>query len=179
MLEPDGAKTASASPLKIILPIGVLCLVVGILAMILLPDRTPKLDLEILQANRALWSGGGAGDYDISITIRIDRQEESRATVSVRNGEIVSQSYNGLARAGKDDSYTIEGLFKIMERELKMAQEAKEKSGTVLKAKFDDRLGFPVVFKRLTTRPGARSCVISIVELRSKDSGILFSTEQP
>lgn len=179
MLEPEGLNTASSSLLKTVLPVTVLCLLVGILAVLLLADRTPKFDLRILQAKRSLWSAKGSEDYDISIRIKVDHQEESSAGVSVRSGKIVSQSYNGLERTGKDDSYTVEGLFRTMERELNLARDQGEKGNTILKAEFDDQLGFPVVFKKLTTRQGARSYVISLAELRSQASGVLFPIEQP
>ncbi|MFP6739747.1 MAG: DUF6174 domain-containing protein [Planctomycetota bacterium] len=179
MPDPGGVKNTANSSVKIIVPVTVLCLLVGVLAFLLLADRTPKLDLEILQAKRALWSAKGLGDYDISIRIKVDRQDESSAAVSVRDGKILSQSYNGLARTGKEDSYTIEGLFRTMERELNLASDAEEKSSTILKAEFDDHWGFPVVFKKLTTRQGARSYVIRLAELRSESSGILFPTGQP
>ena len=97
----------------------------------------------------------------------------------VRKGKITSQSYNGLERKGKDDSYTVEGLFRTMERELNLARDAGAKSSTILKAEFDDQRGFPLVFKKLTTREGARSYVIRLAELRSKSSGILFPIEEP
>ena len=85
----------------------------------------------------------------------------------------------GLERSGKEDSYTIEGLFRTMERELNLALDADEKNSTVLKAEFDAQRGFPLVFKKLTTRQGARSYVIRLAELRSESSGILFPTGQP
>ena len=84
MPDPGGVKTTANSPLKIIVPVTALCLLVGVLAFVLLADRTPKLDLEILQAKRALWSAKGSGDYDISIRIKVDRQDESSAAVSVK-----------------------------------------------------------------------------------------------
>mgnify|MGYP001329189037 FL=1 len=179
MPDPGGLKTRPDSSLKIIVPVTALCLLVGVLAFVLLADRTPELDREILQAKRALWSAKGSGDYDISIRIKVDRQDESSAGVSVRNGKILSQSYNGLERSGKEDSYTIEGLFRTMERELNLARDADEKNSTVLKAEFDAQRGFPIVFKKLTTRDGARSYVIRLVELRSQNEGILFPTGQP
>ena len=179
MPDPGGLKTRPDSSLKIIVPVTALCLLVGVLAFVLLADRTPKLDHEILQAKRALWSARGNGDYDISIRIKVDRQDESSAAVSVKTGKILSQSYNGLERSGKEDSYTIEGLFRTMERELNLAGDADEKNSTVLKAEFDAQRGFPIVFKKLTTRDGARSYVIRLAELRSQNEGILFPTGQP
>ena len=179
MPDPGGLKTRPDSSLKIIVPVTALCLLVGVLSFVLLADRTPELDLEILQAKRALWSAKGSGDYDISIRIKVDRQDESSAAVSVKTGKILSQSYNGLERSGKEDSYTIEGLFRTMERELNLAGDAAEKNSTVLKAEFDAQRGFPIVFKKLTTRDGARSYVIRLVELRSQNEGLLFPTGQP
>ena len=179
MPDPGGLKTRPDSSLKIIVPVTALCLLVGVLAFVLLADRTPELDREILQAKRALWSAKGSGDYDISIRIKVDRQDESSAAVSVKTGKILAQSYNGLERSGKEDSYTIEGLFRTMERELNLAGDADEKNSTVLKAEFDAQRGFPIVFKKLTTRDGARSYVIRLAELRSQNEGILFPTGQP
>ena len=179
MPDSGGLDARASSPIKMIVPVTVLCVLAGILAFVILPDRTPKLDRKILQSSRALWGEKGAEDYDLSISIQVDRQDEARAEVVVRKGKITSQSYNGLERQGKDDSYTVEGLFRTMERELNLARDAGAKSSTILKAEFDDQRGFPLVFKKLTTREGARSYVIRLAELRSKSSGILFPIEEP
>ena len=179
MPDPGRLDTRASSPIKMIVPVTVLCVLAGILAFVILPERTPKLDDKILQSSRALWGEKGAEDYELSISIQVDRQEEAKAEVVVRKGKITSQSYNGLERKGKDDSYTVEGLFRTMERELNLARDAEEKSSTILKAEFDGQLGFPIVFKKLTTREGARSYVIRLAELRSKSPGILFPVKQP
>lgn len=179
MQDSGAARTESSPLLKLLLLIAVLCIAACILIFSLLADRTPVLDLQVLQAQRALWSEHGPEDYDLSLSIHVDRQQESLATVSVRNGKLVSQTYNGLPRPAKDDSYTIEGLFRTMERELLLAEETKRKGGTVLKAAFDGPLGIPLVFKRLTTRQGSRSCIISLRQLSSPESGSLLSAGQP
>ncbi len=162
-----------------ILAVTILCVLVAILAFVILPDRTPRLDREILQSSRALWNEKGPADYDLSILIQVDRQDEARAGVVVRNGRLTSQSYNGLERKGRDDSYTIEGLLETMERELDLARGEGEEGSTILKAEFDQQRGFPIVFKKLTTRQGSRSYVIRLAELRSKSPGILFPVKQP
>ena len=95
----------------------------------------------------------------------------------MRDGKLVSQTYNGLPRASSDDSYTVAGLFRTMERELELQE--KQKGDTVLKAEFDQKLGAPIVFNRLTTRPGGRSVVINVIELSSPKAGTLFPVEQP
>ena len=179
MQDSGAARTESSPLLKPVLLIAALCIAAGIIVFGLLVDRTPLLDLQMLQAQRARWSEQGHGDYDLSLSIHVDRQQESLATVNVRNGKLVSQTYNGLPRPATDDSYTIEGLFRTMERELMLAEETKSKGGTVLKAAFDDPLGVPLVFKRLTTRQGSRSCIISLRQLSSPASGSLLSAGQP
>ena len=142
-------------------------------------DRTPMLDPGSIEKWKARWNREGPVDYDLSISIQVDREDASRAKVTVREGKLVSQTYNGRARASTDDSYTVAGLFRTMERELELSLQAKQKGDTVLKAEFDQKLGAPVVFKRLTTRPGGRSVVINVIKLSSPKAGTLFPVEQP
>ena len=92
MPDPGRLDTRASSPIKMIVPVTVLCVLAGILAFVILPERTPKLDGKILQSSRALWGEKGAEDYELSISIQVDRQEEAKAEVVVRKGKITSQS---------------------------------------------------------------------------------------
>ena len=180
-MQESGASTTKSSALSgTILLAGGLAALAAVLIFFIITafaDKTALLLPGMLDDWRERWSREGPRDYDLSINIQVDRQDESRAETKVRDGKLVSQTYNGLPRASSDDSYTIAGLFRTMERELEL--QAKQKGDTVLKAEFDQKLGAPVVFKRLTTRPGGRSVVINVIELSSPKAGTLFPAEQP
>jgi len=179
-MQESGASTTKSSTLpKSILLAGGLCALIAIVVFSVFVDRTPMLDPGSIEKWKARWNREGPVDYDLSISIQVDREDASRAKVTVREGKLVSQTYNGRARASTDDSYTVAGLFRTMERELELSLQAKQKGDTVLKAEFDQKLGAPVVFKRLTTRPGGRSVVINVIELSSPKAGTLFPVEQP
>ena len=180
MQEYGAAKTKpTLVPGSILLVGGIMVLAAVLIFFIItaFADKTPLLLPGMPGDWRERWSREGPRDYDLSISIQVDRQDESRAETKVRDGKLVSQTYNGLPRASSDDSYTVAGLFRTMERELELQE--KQKGDTVLKAEFDQKLGAPVVFKRLTTRPGGRSVVINVIELSSPKAGTLFPVEQP
>ena len=179
MQDPGAAKTKSSPRLKTILLVSALCVAAAVVVFTVFADRTPVLDPGILENRKARWHREGPDNYDLSISIQIDREEASLAVVSVRDGKLVSQTYNGLSRESADDSYTVEGLFRTMERELDLANQAEQAGSTVLKAVFEESLGMPTVFKRITTRPGGRSCIILVRELSSPETGILFPAGQP
>ena len=168
-------------PGSILLVGGILVLAAVLIFFIItaFADKTPLLLPGMPGDWRERWSREGPRDYDLSISIQVDRQDESRAEVKVRDGKLVSQTYNGLPRTSVDDSYTVAGLFRTMERELELSSQGEQRGDTVLKAEFDPALGTPVLFKRLTTRPGGRSVVIKVIELSSPKAGILFPIEQP
>ena len=50
---------------------------------------------------------------------------------------------------------------------------------TTLRADFHERLGFPTVFKRLTSRPGGRSVIIHVESLEVPNQGTIYSEENP
>jgi hypothetical protein len=179
-MQESGASTTKSSTLPgSILLVGGLCALIAIVVFSVFVDRTPTLDPGSIEEWKARWNREGPVDYDLSISIQVDREDASRAKVTVREGELVSQTYNGLSRASTDDSYTVAGLFRTMERELELSRQAEQKGGTVLKAVFEESLGAPLLFKRLTTRPGGRSVVITVIELSSPKAGILFPAGEP
>ena len=181
MQEYGATNTKSPALPGTILLVGGLAALAAVLFFIIttFADKTPLLLPGMVEDSQEKWTREGPRDYDLSINIQVDRQDESRAEVTVRDGKLVSQTYNDLPRSSSDDSYTVNGLFRTMERELELSLHAKQKGDTVLKAEFDQKLGVPVVFKRLTTRPGGRSVVINVIELSSPKAGTLFPVEQP
>jgi hypothetical protein len=139
-----------------------------ITGFLLLRDRTPVLEVRTLEEARARWERNGVSDYDLDIVQEPDARPAERLLVEVRGGRAVR-----LLRDGKPvdtrDAYTVPGLFGIIEREVEMATASSPSEGAprnaVLKALFDDELGYPALFKRLAPR---RSLVIT-VELRNPE----------
>lgn len=179
MQEPGGTKTGSSPSLKVILLSGAFCAIIAAVIFTLFADRTPALHAELLENRLRKWRQAGPENYDLSLSIQVDGEEASLAAVSVRDGKLASQTYNGLPRQSADDSYTVAGLFKIMQRELQLAGQTRQKGETILKAEFDPSLAMPILFKRFTTAAQGRSCVIRVHELKTPEDGILFSISQP
>jgi len=125
-------------------------------------DTTPLLTRSALDAARALWAKSGPADYDLAIVQESDARPAERIEVEVRGAKAVRILRDGQPLDNRD-AYAVPGLFGIAERELEMAGAAAPAEGAprnaVLKARFDESLGFPLVFKRIAPR---RSLVMNV-----------------
>lgn len=129
-----------------------------------LRDRTPPLAAAALEAGRRQWEKAAIASYDLTLTVAIDREAPKDYQLSVRGGKVASFQINGVAHA-ENPSYSVPGLFDILEREIEMAggkgaRAAGAPQNAVLRAEFDPRYGYPKVFKRLA--PGQQSCFIEV-----------------
>jgi hypothetical protein len=137
----------------------------------------PLLDAATLEGHQRRWQERPLLDYDMALNVHNDGQEIDRHRVEVRAGALVAQTLNGAPRATGDSSYTIEGLFRILERELEMAAEPRRDGTTghtTLRARFDQDLGVPLVFKRLTTLDDRRSTSIEVEEISVPGKGRIY-----
>jgi hypothetical protein len=135
-----------------------------------LRDQTPALLPETLAAARERWQRAGLQDYELALTKHIDRQAPERIVTQVRGGRAVRLEVNGREMAPKD-SYTVDGLLQLMDRELEMASAEHALAGqpqrAVLRAVFEKSLGLPVLFKRLAS--SNQSVILEIESLTSRD----------
>jgi hypothetical protein len=129
-------------------------------------DTTPLLTRSALEAARDRWMKNGPADYDLLIVQESDARPAERLEATVRGTQTVRLLRDGNPIDNRD-AYTVPGLFAIVEREVEMAGASAPAEGAprnaILKARFDESLGFPLVFKRIASR---RSMVM-LVTLRT------------
>jgi len=122
-----------------------------------------------LAAARAIWDKTGMRDYDLEVQVLADRLEEGRFEIQVRDGNVTRAIRNGIAASGQGDAYSIAGLFRILERELELSQNASQGFGApagyraYLHARFNAELGYPEAYRRSV---GGTSNAIEIRVLR-------------
>ncbi len=145
---PEGRARRVSRPLLLaILALGGVAIV-----MTTLRDDTPRLTRESCESARALWDQRAITDYAVDVLKELDRQPEERLRTVVRDGQATSLTINDAA-VKSSATYTVDGLFDVIERELEMADSKERKpgqpGGVALRAVFDSKTGVPLVFKRL------------------------------
>ncbi len=146
------------------LPItAIVLLLIGLVVVMVLRDDTPLLTPEVYTAARARWERDAYDDYTVDVLKELDRQAPERVQTVVRGGQVTSFRINDRATL-LTSSYTIEGLFDMIERELEMAGSGVKQQGqpreVTLRAMFDGKTGIPLVFKRLAAN--GKSVVLSV-----------------
>lgn len=147
------------------------CLAAGGAAVYLLRDRTPVATAEIVQQNRAAWEGQGIKDYELSIQKEIDRAPPEVIVTSVREGKVIRLTV-GAAEVPPRDSYTVAGLFDLLEAELERLGGQGPGASGFLQAAFEEKLGAPLVVKRIA--PQSRTYVIRVLRLARPDGTVLW-----
>ncbi len=117
-----------------------------------LRDDTPRLTVESYESALARWEQKAITDYTLDVLKELDRQTPERLRTVVRDGQATSLTIND-AEVPKNATYTVRGIFDIIERELEMADAEEKQPGqpgdAALRALFDAETGVPLVFKRL------------------------------
>jgi hypothetical protein len=151
-----------------------LAAIIAASAFLVLRDRTPPLTRELLAARKAQWKSQGLLDYRIRYTIRIEAQGTTQdCDVLVRAGAVASFRLDGDPRPA-NEHYSVDGLFDILERELEMVEGKGGAAqglpqGTSLKARFDERRGLPLEFKRIA--PRRKSTFLHVLEFEASPAG--------
>src|SRR5262245_53510961 len=138
----------------------------------LLWDATPPLTGATLEAARERWRLTELPEYDLQLTKRVDGRPPERVLTEVR-GRAVSRLLIDGAAVRPGDAYSVPGLFQTAERELEMAQ-AKEAvrgqpRGMVLRARFDERTGTPLLLKRLASEGASYVIEVERLEVPGKE----------
>ena len=150
---------------SITLPVTVIVLfLIGLVIVVMvLRDDTPVLAPEVYTVARARWERDAYDDYTVDVLKELDRQAPERVQTIVRGGRVTSFRINDKPMP-LTSSYTIEGLFDMIERELEMAESGVKQPGEpreiTLRAMFDEKTGIPLIFKRLAAN--GKSVVLSV-----------------
>lgn len=127
----------------------ILAFIAGV--VLALRDTTPRLTRLILETQRTRWRAAGVANYSAVLKVVNDHQGVTRYDVTVHNGEMSAFRVNGVARKAIP-AWSMSGLLDIIDREIEMAEREKgELTGAVLRARFDEVLGFPRVYKRIAS----------------------------
>jgi hypothetical protein len=141
-------------------------------------SRPPELTRGALAEAESRWQTEGPKSYTLRFRKRADRLGDEVFVAKVENGKVVELSLND-APLGRpnDDSYSVAGLFDTMHRELEMAEAGPNaegsRRGALLKARFDERLGLPLVFEALAGN--GRSFFLEVLSLESPGRGAVPS----
>ena len=124
-------------------------LVIGGAALILVfraPGET--LTQDNLQTARARWTQGGPKSYDMEIVVT--GAQDNTHNVEVRGGAVVRMKTGGVEVTSKSAraSWSVEGMFDTLQRELENIGEVHGTSEVVLRVVYDARLGYPKKFLR-------------------------------
>jgi len=138
-------------------------------------DRPPALDIAAFEAAREQWQQASYADYTVVVRKDIDSQATERIKTVVEKNTVKSLAINN-RQLPIVDSYTIDGLFEIIERELEMLEESQKRPGqpakTHLSARFDPDTGIPTIFNRLAT--GGRSYFLTVDSLEVPGRGVIL-----
>ncbi len=124
-------------------------LVIGGAALILVfraPGET--LTQDNLDTARARWAQGGPGSYDMEIVVTGAQDNTHR--VEVRDRAVASMKTGGVEVASRSAraSWTVEGMFDTLQRELENIGAVHGEAEVVLRVVYDARLGYPRQFLR-------------------------------
>ncbi len=148
--------------------------IVALLIVFLRRDTTPLLDAAQLRDAQARWSDARLTDYSIDLLKKIDRQSEERVSTRVEDSRAVEMRVNDVQMPVRD-SYTVDGLFDMIEREQEMATASTNTPGqpvrATLKVRFDPATGTPIEFRRLAPQ---RSFFLTVEQIRDGDGETIF-----
>ncbi len=130
-----------------------LVLLTAIITWLVVRQPLSELTPEALTEARQRWRDAGIAGYDLTLETTTSGPP-STVQVQVRDGKLVEVLVNGApASSGDPRSYTIEGLFDILERELAMIHDPSSplSSGgkTFLRVRFDHQNGIPLRYLRV------------------------------
>jgi hypothetical protein len=136
----------------------VVLLLLAVAVLIWAATRPDMRDLtpELLAQAQQQWADAGIESYDVSFQLNASGfTTPSRFEVRVRAGRPIEILRNGRPVSADPESYTIEGLFDIIERELDMSRDptsplASVSGKTFLRVRFNDRFGYPEQYLRVT-----------------------------
>jgi len=134
----------------------------GAAAFAVLRDRTPLLTRSILKEAQDRWENTAPRDYDLELTVEVDGVAPQHYRTQVRGGKVARFEQNGRQDGGGAE-YNVAGLFEWMARDLELSTGPAVPGApahATLKARFDPRFGYPLVYKRLAS--GGRSVFITI-----------------
>lgn len=125
-----------------------------------LRGRMHRLSEEDLDTARSVWRRSGVRDYDLDV--EISGATAGRYSIVVRDGRLQSIERDGRpANPAESDQWTVEGLFKTIDRELQMAWDGAramrlpEGVQLVILGRFDPTLGYPIDYVRQVTGSGS------------------------
>lgn len=130
-------------------------IVVPALLLFIACSRLPTLTPQILMDAEARWNAHRPPSYRLIVEMSGDRVEAGHFELEVSGSNIVSLRRNGLVvRAGAGQDYTMEGLYRMLQQELSLAEKpamlgAPPGYAVYVTAKFDDDTGRLIRYRRI------------------------------
>jgi hypothetical protein len=135
---------------------GAVLTIVALVALAVVSRRqaAPELTEDTLQTARQRWQQHGPTDYRMDLIVT--GRQASRYHVEVRDGKPTQVLRNERPTTARTWHYwTVPGLFEVLEHDMDCSEDptrgfgAKPGSRAVLRAVFDEGLGYPRKFERL------------------------------
>lgn len=144
----------AALVLGVLLGLG-LVVVVGLVAMLVSRDTTPRLTAAAYAAAVARWDANGPASYNLDLDL--SGRRPGKIHVEVRDGEVVHMTRDGVEPKQERTWYywTVQGQFDTIGQELEMAQqpaesfESPQATNVVMWAEFDPQYGYPRKYDRV------------------------------
>ena len=159
--------------------IGSVVIIVGIATVLINRDATPYVSRQTFEAARDKWNQAGITTYELLVDKQLDGRPLEQVRTLVEDGVVKAFYINDGQIEDVRDSYSAEGLFDIVERELEMLngeeQQPGQPKGVMLRAEFDDETGLPVIFKRLSIN--SKSVFLTVKKLFVPERGVIFPRE--
>src|SRR5690606_29516354 len=128
-------------------------IIAALVALRLLGSDLPLLETANLDAAEARWNEKGPASYDLVTRISGGRAGEVR--MSVRNGEVIEMSRDGVTPKQRRtwDTWSVPGMFETMRMELEARDHPEGAFGQTgearvsIRAKFDPTFGYPTRYE--------------------------------
>lgn len=127
------------------------------IALFVLREPTEPLSRDNLKSGRARWAAAHINNYDLTIRMR-----GAEYHVTVRRGlvELITSGGN-TTQTTDPGAYSIDGIFRVLEQELDAAERFAVRP--VMRARFNDALGYPERYLRGAGEMGAAASIETLL----------------
>ena len=109
--------------------IGSVVIIVGIATVLINRDATPYVSRQTFEAARDKWNQAGITTYELLVDKQLDGRPLEQVRTLVEKGVVKAFYINDGQIEDIRDSYSAEGLFDIVERELEMMNGKEQQPG--------------------------------------------------
>ncbi|MFP6659722.1 MAG: DUF6174 domain-containing protein [Pirellulales bacterium] len=140
--------TISQIAIWLFLLLVLLCLAVLTVVILVFRDNLPPLTQQRLDAAAAKWSETGPADYDMELELTGARSDKIRIEVRADAPQTLAINGRNYDPLATPETWTVDGQFGFIERDVESAENAANKSQIQLSALFHPKFGVPMRYRR-------------------------------